>query len=153
MSFPNGNIVDIDRASARLQGEGNGCSGVCLNDRLWAMKVLCVGGTGYLGQYLVEGLKSDGHDVAFTYNTKDSKAVSKLLDVEHATGYWVDLATGEGLRQLAEVRFLDPLPYPLARSIARLDPSCADITDHSLSLSCVRVCVCECRSSGSPVSW
>ena len=133
---------------------------MCLNDRLWAMKVLCVGGTGYLGQYLVEGLKSKGHDVAFTYNTKDSKAVSKLQDVEHATGYWVDLATGEGLRQLAEVRFLDPLPYPLARSHARLlawTLSAADITDHSLSLSLslslLCACVCECRSSGSPVSW
>ena len=131
---------------------------MCLNDRLWAMKVLCVGGTGYLGQYLVEGLKAKGHDVAFTYNTKDSKAVSKLQDVEHATGYWVDLATGEGLRQLAEVRFLDPLPYPLARSHARLlawTLSAADITDHSLSLSLslLCACVCECRSSGSPVSW
>ena len=52
------------------------------------------GGSGYLGQFLISGLAGQGWRVGFTHN---STAQPKFAgDVR---GFWVDLATGEGLAE------------------------------------------------------
>ncbi|XP_038682267.1 methionine adenosyltransferase 2 subunit beta isoform X1 [Tripterygium wilfordii] len=60
-------------------------------------KVLVVGGTGYLGQHLLQGfleVQDSHYDLAFTHHSTPPKA---LLDViPHALAFHVDLQSGQG---------------------------------------------------------
>ncbi|UPR03282.1 RmlD substrate binding domain-containing protein [Chloropicon primus] len=58
------------------------------------MKVLVAGGSGYLGQYLVEALSRE-HQVGFTYNTG-----GKVVESMGGSKYKVDFCTGEGLEDM-----------------------------------------------------
>ena len=63
------------------------------------MRVLIVGGSGYLGQFLVEAfLNEGGHWVGYTYH---SRPLARLADADPekktCAGYKVDVATGEGM--------------------------------------------------------
>lgn len=56
------------------------------------MKVLITGGSGYLGQFIVNHLtRSERHEVAYTYHRKPLPASSP------AQAFHVDIATGNGL--------------------------------------------------------
>jgi NAD(P)-dependent dehydrogenase (short-subunit alcohol dehydrogenase family) len=61
------------------------------------MRVLIVGGSGYLGQFLVQAMLRDENVrwVGYTYN---SKPIVGLAENEEkgCKGYRVDVATGEG---------------------------------------------------------
>ncbi|PKI45405.1 hypothetical protein CRG98_034210 [Punica granatum] len=62
-------------------------------------RMLVVGGTGYLGQHLLQGL-SDAFDLAFTYHSHLPKL---LLDsIPHSLAFRVDLQTGQGLDAIAQ---------------------------------------------------
>ena len=65
-------------------------------------KVLVVGGTGYLGQHLLEALSKIGgdeaipYDLAFTYHSDPSPPQALLAAVPHCLSFRVDLRTGDG---------------------------------------------------------
>lgn len=61
------------------------------------MKILVVGGSGYLGQFVVEDLASS-HEVSFTHHS--SKAPSTFP--KNVQAYWADLKTGEGFGNMFE---------------------------------------------------
>ncbi|OMP00503.1 dTDP-4-dehydrorhamnose reductase [Corchorus olitorius] len=67
------------------------------------MKVLVVGGTGYLGQHLLQGfseIQGTPYDVAFTYN---SFPPQPLLDAfPHSLAFHVDLKTGLGFDSISQ---------------------------------------------------
>lgn len=55
---------------------------------------MVAGGSGYLGQFLITGLAAQGWRVGFTHNSTAQPSFQG--DVR---GFWVDLATGEGLEE------------------------------------------------------
>ena len=59
------------------------------------MRVLIVGGSGYLGQFLVEAMLKD-EAVSWVGYTYHSKPLSGHLPDGRCMGYPVDVATGEG---------------------------------------------------------
>ncbi|KAM7261244.1 hypothetical protein ACFE04_026719 [Oxalis oulophora] len=62
-------------------------------------RVLVVGGSGYLGQHLLQGLSSSSYDVAFTHH---SFPPQPLLDaIPHSLAFPVDLITGQGFDQIS----------------------------------------------------
>lgn len=76
-------------------------------------RVLVVGGTGYLGQHLLQGfseIQGTPYDLAFTYHSKLPQA---LLDaIPHSLAFHVDLRTGQGfeavLQKFGQVCFHPP---------------------------------------------
>ena len=99
------------------------------------VKVLIVGGTGYLGQFLVQHLSRNRNDsVAFTYNSS-LRIVQDLIREGTLGGgegaklkaYQVDLCTGEGLDQIEEE------PHLVINSKSFL-PAHSHSLSHSLSL-------------------
>ncbi|GBF96423.1 hypothetical protein Rsub_09222, partial [Raphidocelis subcapitata] len=56
--------------------------------------VLVTGGSGYLGQILVQALAKEGHRIGYTYLSHDLP--SGALD-KNARGFHVDFANGDGL--------------------------------------------------------
>lgn len=68
-------------------------------------RVLVVGGTGYLGQHLLEGLSmiqgSDLYDIAFTHHSHPPPLA--LLDaIPQAQAFRVDLRSGDGFDAVAQ---------------------------------------------------
>ncbi|GAB2290975.1 hypothetical protein Dimus_025232 [Dionaea muscipula] len=69
-------------------------------------KILVVGGTGYLGQHLLQGFSSSTQpydlDLAFTYHSNPPP--QKLLQAlpHHVLSFLVDLRTGHGLDSISE---------------------------------------------------
>uniref|UniRef100_A0A7N0ZQT3 RmlD-like substrate binding domain-containing protein n=1 Tax=Kalanchoe fedtschenkoi TaxID=63787 RepID=A0A7N0ZQT3_KALFE len=66
-------------------------------------KVLVIGGTGYLGQHLLQGLTASEdppYYVAFTFASSLPAALIRAFP--HALGFHVDLATGQGLEVIPE---------------------------------------------------
>ncbi|XP_059458889.1 uncharacterized protein LOC132188452 [Corylus avellana] len=66
-------------------------------------RVLIVGGTGYLGQHLLQGfseIQGTPYDLAFTYHSKLPQA---LLDaIPHLLAFHVDLRTGQGFEAISQ---------------------------------------------------
>ena len=66
-------------------------------------RVLVVGGTGYLGQHLLQGfseIQGTPYDLAFTYHSKLPPA---LLDaIPHLLAFHVDLRTGQGFEAISQ---------------------------------------------------
>lgn len=66
-------------------------------------KVLVIGGTGYLGQHLLQGLAAiddPSYYVAFTFAS--SLPVALIRAAPRALAFHVDLATGKGLEVIPE---------------------------------------------------
>lgn len=63
-------------------------------------KVVVVGGTGYLGQHLLQALAGDRYDVAFTHHSCPLPGL--LLDAfPHFPSFHVDLETGLGFHSIS----------------------------------------------------
>lgn len=66
-------------------------------------RVLVVGGTGYLGQHLLQGfseIQGDPFDLAFTYHSNLPQA---LLDAfPYLLAFHVDLKTGQGFEAISQ---------------------------------------------------
>ena len=81
-------------------------------------KVVVVGGTGYLGQHLLQALAGDRYDVAFTHH---SCPLPRLLleAFPHFPSFHVDLKTGLGFHSIShhfgQVRRIN---YPFFRRIS-----------------------------------
>ncbi|CAI0471927.1 unnamed protein product [Linum tenue] len=78
-----------------------------------ATKVLVVGGTGYLGQHVLEGLSKiadDGvpYDLAFTYHSTPNPPPLLLAGVPQCLAFHVDLRTGDGLETVSRRFGQDP---------------------------------------------
>ncbi|CAN1236958.1 Methionine adenosyltransferase 2 subunit beta [Linum grandiflorum] len=77
-------------------------------------KVLVVGGTGYLGQHLLEALSKIGgdeavsYDLAFTYHSDPSPPQALLAAVPHCLAFRVDLRTGDGFDAVSRRFGQDP---------------------------------------------
>ena len=69
------------------------------DSRIQAMKILVVGGSGYLGQYLVEHLAKQ-HEVAFTYNNTRKNNELSLPNLTNVSAFQVDLCEGRGFDEL-----------------------------------------------------
>ncbi|CAL1399054.1 unnamed protein product [Linum trigynum] len=77
-----------------------------------ATKVLVVGGTGYLGQHVLEGLSTIAddavpYDLAFTYHSTPNPPPLLLAGVPQCLAFHVDLRTGDGLETVSR-RFGQP---------------------------------------------
>jgi nucleoside-diphosphate-sugar epimerase len=67
------------------------------------MKVLVVGGSGYLGQFVVDHLLNAGHPVLFTHSKPGVPMdMSQASCLGGATILRVDLSSDDGLQQLDE---------------------------------------------------
>ncbi|KAG9144926.1 hypothetical protein Leryth_026353 [Lithospermum erythrorhizon] len=73
-------------------------------------RVLIVGGTGYLGQHLLQGLKHieepwKSYSIAFTHHSKPPPQA--LLDfIPHALPFFLDLRTGDGFHVISQHKYL-----------------------------------------------
>lgn len=74
-------------------------------------KVLVIGGTGYLGQHLLQRLsqiKDTPFDLAFTHYSTSTPPQPLLDAIPHSLAFHVDLQSGEGFqaisRQFGQVR-------------------------------------------------
>ncbi|EEF50486.1 methionine adenosyltransferase 2 subunit beta [Ricinus communis] len=66
-------------------------------------KVLVVGGTGYLGQHLLQGLseiEDSPYDLAFTHHSNSTPPQPLLDAVRHSPSFHVDLQTGDGFQAI-----------------------------------------------------
>ncbi|KDP28667.1 hypothetical protein JCGZ_14438 [Jatropha curcas] len=67
-------------------------------------RVLVIGGTGYLGQHLLQGLseiKERPFDIAFTYHSSSSPPQLLLDSYPHSRSFRVDIKTGEGFQTIS----------------------------------------------------
>ncbi|CAN1308660.1 Methionine adenosyltransferase 2 subunit beta [Linum perenne] len=77
-------------------------------------KVLVVGGTGYLGQHLLEALskirgdEAVPYEIAFTYHSDPSPPQPLLAAVPHCSAFRVDLRTGDGFDAISQRFGQDP---------------------------------------------
>ncbi|KAJ4831831.1 hypothetical protein Tsubulata_010207 [Turnera subulata] len=69
-------------------------------------RVLVVGGTGYLGQHLLQaissGIKDNPYDVAFTHHSSATPPHLLLQAIPHALPFYVDLLTGDGFLSISQ---------------------------------------------------
>lgn len=65
------------------------------------MKVVVVGGSGYLGQHLLQGLSETAvYDLAFTHHSNPPQPL--LQAIPDLLAFHVDLQTGQGFDAISE---------------------------------------------------
>lgn len=68
-------------------------------------RVLVVGGTGYLGQHLLQGLseiKETPYDIAFTHHSNSNPPQGLLHAIPHSLAFHVDLQSGDGFHAISQ---------------------------------------------------
>ena len=107
-----------------------------------AKTALVIGGTGYLGQFLIAELAAKGWKVGYTHHSTQRIAAFS----GRAQGYWVDLASGEGLQrcfhELGQVDAVINCAAVSQPALCERDPSYA----HSINVPATLLAALEAHS-------